>query len=86
VAAAALVTFTHGVLFHWKVTLTAVPFSIIGLALAICLGFRNDVAYDRWWPSTTSWIDARYGLAETVGPRSPPARDRTVIARGIGKP
>ena len=31
VAVAALVTFTHGVLFHW----TAVPFSIIGLALAI---------------------------------------------------
>lgn len=47
VAVAALVTFSHGVLFHWKVTLTAVPFSIIGLALAICLGFRNNVAYDR---------------------------------------
>jgi putative membrane protein len=55
VAAAALVTFTHGVLFHWKVTLTAVPFSIIGLALAICLGFRNNVAYDRWWEGRRLW-------------------------------
>ena len=56
VAVAALVTFTHGVLFHWKVTLTAVPFSIIiGLALAICLGFRNNVAYDRWWEGRKLW-------------------------------
>ena len=55
VAAAALVTFSHGVLFHWKVTLTAVPFSIIGLALAICLGFRNNVAYDRYWEGRKLW-------------------------------
>ncbi len=55
VAVAALVTFTHGVLFHWKVTLTAVPFSIIGLALAICLGFRNNVAYDRYWEGRKLW-------------------------------
>ena len=55
VAVAALVAFTHGVLFHWKVTLTAVPFSILGLALAICLGFRNNVAYDRWWEGRKLW-------------------------------
>ena len=55
VLVAALVTFTHGVLFDWKVTLTAVPFSIIGLALAICLGFRNNVAYDRWWEGRKLW-------------------------------
>jgi putative membrane protein len=55
VAVAAAVTFTHGVLFHWKVTLTAVPFSIIGLALAICLGFRNNVAYDRYWEGRKLW-------------------------------
>jgi putative membrane protein len=55
VAVAALVTATHGVLFHWKVTLTAVPFSIIGLALAICLGFRNNVAYDRYWEGRKLW-------------------------------
>ena len=55
VAVAALVAFTHGVLFHWKVTLTAVPFSIIGLALAVCLGFRNNVAYDRWWEGRKLW-------------------------------
>src|ERR1700761_1897578 len=55
VAVAALVTFTHGVLFGWKVTLTAVPFSVIGLALAICLGFRNNAAYDRYWEARKLW-------------------------------
>jgi putative membrane protein len=55
VAVAVLVVATHGVLFDWKVTLTAVPFSIIGLALAICLGFRNNVAYDRYWEGRRLW-------------------------------
>jgi putative membrane protein len=55
VALAIVVTLTHGVLFDWKVTLTAVPFSIIGLALAICLGFRNNVAYDRYWEGRKLW-------------------------------
>jgi len=55
VGVAVLVAFTHGVLFDWKVTLTAVPFSIIGLALAICLGFRNNVAYDRYWEGRKLW-------------------------------
>ena len=55
VAVALVVTVTHGVLFQWKVTLTAVPFSIIGLALAICLGFRNNVAYDRYWEGRKLW-------------------------------
>jgi putative membrane protein len=54
---AALVTFTHGVLFQWKVTLTTVPFSLIGLALAIFLGFRNSVAYDRFWEARKLWGD-----------------------------
>ena len=45
---AIVVLFTHGTLLHWKVTLTPVPFSLIGLALAIFLGFRNGAAYERY--------------------------------------
>lgn len=56
-ALAVLVTISHGVLFEWKVTLTTVPFSLIGLALAIFLGFRNGVAYDRWWEGRKLWGD-----------------------------
>jgi putative membrane protein len=54
---AVLVTLSQGVLFDWKVTLTTVPFSLIGLALAIFLGFRNGVAYDRWWEGRKLWGD-----------------------------
>lgn len=52
-----VVTFTQGFLYHWKVTLTTVPFSLIGLALAIFLGFRNSAAYDRYWEARKLWGD-----------------------------
>lgn len=56
-ALAVLVTVSHGVLFDWKVTLTTVPFSLIGLALAIFLGFRNSAAYERYWEARKLWGD-----------------------------
>jgi len=37
IALATVVTFTHGMLFQFKVTLTAIPFTLIGLPLAIFL-------------------------------------------------
>lgn len=30
-------------------------FSLIGLALSIFLGFRNNVCYDRWWEARKEW-------------------------------
>ena len=54
-ALALLVTLTHGRLFDAKITLTPVPFSLIGLALAIFLGFRNSAAYDRYWEARKLW-------------------------------
>jgi len=56
-ALAVAVTVTHGFVFQWKVTLTTVPFSLIGLALAIFLGFRNTAAYDRYWEARKLWGD-----------------------------
>lgn len=49
------VTVGHGTVFHEKVTLTTIPFTLIGLALAIFLGFRNSAAYDRYWESRKLW-------------------------------
>ena len=49
------VTVAHGTVFHEKVTLTTIPFTLIGLALAIFLGFRNSAAYDRYWESRKLW-------------------------------
>src|SRR3954452_2415771 len=53
----AVVSSNHGVFFHRNVTFTAVPFTVIGLALSIFLGFRNSVAYDRFWEGRRLWGD-----------------------------
>lgn len=55
VAVATLVTISHGALFEFKITLTAIPFSLIGLPIAIFLGFRNNAAYDRFWEGRKLW-------------------------------
>ena len=52
---ATLVTIVHGNLFSIKITLTAIPFTLIGLPLAIFLGFRNTTAYDRYWEARKLW-------------------------------
>jgi putative membrane protein len=50
-----LVLVSHGTLFHYHVVLTAVPFTLWGLTLVIVLGFRNTVAYQRFWEARTLW-------------------------------
>ena len=52
---AALVTVSHGTLFRLKITMTPIPFSLIGLALAIFIGFRNTASYDRYWEGRKLW-------------------------------
>ena len=52
---ATLVTLNHGDLFRLKITLTAIPFTLIGLPLAIFLGFRNSAAYDRYCEGRKLW-------------------------------
>jgi len=52
---ASLVTVSHGTLFRLKITMTPIPFSLIGLALAIFIGFRNTASYDRYWEGRKLW-------------------------------
>ncbi|MBE0577624.1 MAG: bestrophin [Desulfuromonadales bacterium] len=52
---AILVTLSHGMFFHLKITLTPIPFSIMAIALAIFLGFRNSASYDRYWEGRKLW-------------------------------
>ncbi|HSI50278.1 MAG TPA: bestrophin family ion channel [Ideonella sp.] len=63
VGLACLVVLAHGQLFHWKVTLTASPFSLMGVSLAIFLGFRINASYDRYWEGRKLWgallVDSR---------------------------
>jgi putative membrane protein len=46
----------HDHLLPISVTLnTTAPFSLIGIALAVFLGFRNNASYDRWWEARKLW-------------------------------
>lgn len=52
---ATLVTISGGDLFALKITLTTIPFTLLGLPLAVFLGFRNNAAYDRYWEARKQW-------------------------------
>ncbi|HEX2012900.1 MAG TPA: bestrophin family ion channel [Roseateles sp.] len=84
VVVAVLVTWTHGApLFHQKIVVTTIPFTLMGLPLAIFLGFRNSACYDRYWEARKLWGDlllrgrnlARQVLSLVEAP-APPAGPR----------
>ena len=54
-ALAVAITASHGVVFGWKTPLTPMPFTLVGIALAIFLGFRNSASYDRYWEARKLW-------------------------------
>ena len=39
----------------WFARLTPAPFTLLGLALSIFLGFRNNTCYERWWEARRHW-------------------------------
>jgi len=55
VAIAALVVAFHPWLAAHRIILTPVPFSLVGVALAIFLGFRNNASYERYWEARRLW-------------------------------
>lgn len=42
-------------LYHLAMDIPVIPVTILGGALAIFLGFRNNSAYDRWWEARKIW-------------------------------
>lgn len=55
VAVSGAITWMHTVLGWFSLTLSALPFTVIGLALSIFLGFRNSTSYDRFWEGRKLW-------------------------------
>jgi len=45
----------HDHILKVTVNLSTVPFSLIGIALAVFLGFRNSASYDRYWEGRKLW-------------------------------
>lgn len=52
---AVVVVVAHRHVSEWSVSLTPAPFTLLGIALAIFLGFRNNVSYDRYWEARKLW-------------------------------
>ena len=46
---------SHDHILRITVNLSTVPFSLIGIALAVFLGFRNNASYDRYWEGRKLW-------------------------------
>lgn len=55
IAFSAAVVVLRGQVFQTKIALTFVPFTLVGLTLAIFLGFRNSTSYARYWEARTLW-------------------------------
>ncbi|MBO9134979.1 MULTISPECIES: bestrophin family protein [Rhizobium] len=49
------ITLAYVYLPHPWLDLPALPMSLLGSALALFLGFRNNNAYNRWWEARTLW-------------------------------
>jgi putative membrane protein len=70
---------------------TAAPFTLLGLALSIFLGFRNSACYDRWWEARRQWgrliVEWRAFGREIVAimPDAKP-ETRRMLRRGIAYP
>ncbi|WP_062234162.1 bestrophin family protein [Aureimonas sp. N4] len=50
-----LVTLAYVYLPHPEFELPILPMTLLGSALALFLGFRNNNAYNRWWEARTLW-------------------------------
>ena len=85
-ALSCVVVMAHGQLFLWKVTLNSSPFSLMGVALAIFLGFRINTSYDRYWEARKQWgsvlVESR-NLARQAMTLMAPGRDVRPFVLGL---
>ncbi|WP_341991477.1 bestrophin family protein [Azorhizobium sp. AG788] len=51
----ALVVLGHRHAPQFVPVVSSAPFALIGIALSIFLGFRNNACYDRWWEARKQW-------------------------------
>lgn len=54
-AVAVAVTYFDLEVARFRLDLTPLPFQLVGVALGIFLGFRNNSAYDRFWEARGLW-------------------------------
>ncbi|WP_430459517.1 bestrophin family protein [Thalassolituus sp. LLYu03] len=71
----ALVVFVHEQAWIVLPELSLAPFALLGIALSIFLGFRNNAAYDRWWEARKQWGEMVFEI------RSLARSSETLLAR-----
>ena len=54
-AVAAVVVLAHQAWPNAVPSFGGAPFALVGIALSIFLGFRNNACYDRWWEARRQW-------------------------------
>lgn len=52
---AVLVVLSHRIWPNRVPSFGGAPFALVGIALSIFLGFRNNACYDRWWEARRQW-------------------------------
>lgn len=83
---AAIVTWNFEAWGLSEYSLTTIPFSLVGLALSIFLGFRNNACYDRWWEARKMWgalINTTRSLCRQVLTLVEPGDDRDELVHQI---
>ncbi|HEX6734295.1 MAG TPA: bestrophin family ion channel [Azonexus sp.] len=72
---------------HAESALSIPPFTLMGVALAIFLGFRNSVSYDRYWEARKQWggvlIAARSLVRQVTG--SLPGGDGLAVRQALAR-
>jgi putative membrane protein len=53
------------------------PFGLLGVALSIYMGFRNNAAYDRWWEARKLWGELVYEIRNLARVSNGLIEDRT---------
>lgn len=64
--------------------ISAIPFTLVGIALSVFMSFRNSACYDRWWEGRNLWGDAVIAcrsIARQVSRLQ--ERDKSIILRGL---
>lgn len=51
----ALVVWAHRTSPNLVPAVNGAPFALLGIAISIFLGFRNNACYDRWWEARKDW-------------------------------
>ncbi|SAK58825.1 bestrophin family protein [Caballeronia ptereochthonis] len=81
--------FMHDHMRTYPIGLGTPPFALVGIALAVFLGFRNGASYERWWEGRRLWgtlvITARSLGRQALSlpdPRDPAQTRRFLAALG----